>query len=72
MFRQSFFSQEIPPACKYCRYGFPTRDKNQYLCEKRGPVPPHGSCRRFLYCPLKRIPTRAPKLPSYTKEDFEL
>jgi hypothetical protein len=72
IFRASYFSSDIPPACTYCRYGFPSRDSERILCERVGIVPPDYSCRRFIYCPLKRIPKRAPKLPSYTKEDFEL
>lgn len=69
---QKYFSDEIPPACAYCRYGFPTKDAERYLCEKQGVVPPDYSCRRYVYCPLKRIPRRAPKLKSYTREDFML
>ena len=72
IFTQSFFSPDIPPACEYCRYGFPSRDSERILCERMGVVPPDYHCRRFVYCALKRIPKRAPKLPSYTKEDFEL
>lgn len=68
----SFFDTEIPPACEYCRHGFPTRDTSRLLCEKSGIVAPHYSCKKYVYCPLKRIPKRAPRLPSYTKEDFEL
>lgn len=67
-----FFRTDHPPACEYCRHGFPTKDAERLLCENSGIVPPHYACRRFVYCPLKRIPKRAPKLPSYTKEDFEL
>mgnify|MGYP001040558303 CR=1 FL=1 len=68
---RSYFSGDIPPACEYCRFGFPTSDNSRILCEKRGVVAHTYSCRRFIYCPLKRIPRRAPRLPSYAKEDFE-
>ena len=42
------------------------------LCKKNGVVAPCFSCRRFVYAPLKRRPSRIQTLPEFSKEDFEL
>lgn len=72
MWRRTYFSTDIVPACSYCRFGFSARDGERILCEKHGIVSSEYACRNFIYCPLKRKPHRAPKLPVYTKEDFQL
>lgn len=72
MARLSLFSKGIPPACEYCKFGFLTRDGKTVLCEKKGVCSPSGSCRKYLYAPLKRIPRRPNALPKYDKSDFEL
>lgn len=70
--RNRMFSNDIPPACEYCEHGRRAADHIMILCKKRGPVSPHYSCRRFLYSPLRRVPKRRPKLPTFSAEDFEL
>ena len=72
MFRSSLFSKEIPPACQYCRYGFLNYNGDGVLCEKKGPVPLFGSCRKFRYAPLKRVPKRPRALPEFDPGEFEL
>ncbi|HIT09233.1 MAG TPA: hypothetical protein IAB55_09160 [Candidatus Merdivicinus faecavium] len=67
-----FFGRRIEPACSYCELGRPTRDGQMILCKKNGVVAPCFSCRRFVYAPLKRRPSRIQTLPEFSKEDFEL
>lgn len=70
--RNLLFSNDMDPACEYCEYGRRAADHVMILCGKKGPVAPYYSCRRFAYSPLKRIPRRQPKLPSFSAEDFSL
>lgn len=66
------FSKDISPACKYCKFGFVTRDGKSVLCEKKGVSSPDGSCRKYHYAPLKRVPRRPNALPTFDKSDFSL
>ncbi len=70
--KNTLFRGEISPACEYCEYGRKASDNVMILCIKKGMVSPRYSCRKFLYSPLKRVPRRQPKLPSFSPEDFKL
>lgn len=72
MKRSSLFNMEIPPCCSYCAVGRPGSDQKMIFCAKKGVVSPFYHCKKFEYDPLKRIPRRQPKLPSFTDEDFLL
>jgi hypothetical protein len=58
--------------CEICEYATFLPDSENLLCSKMGVVAADYSCRRFLYDPLKRIPTPAAKLPKFSAEDFLL
>ncbi len=49
---------EIEKVCAYCEYAASLKDKDFMLCNSRGVVASSFSCRKFLYDPLKRIPSR--------------
>ncbi|MEG1687389.1 MAG: hypothetical protein RR022_05885 [Angelakisella sp.] len=66
------FGNYIEPACGYCRLGTPTNDGGKILCPNAGVLPPHYSCKKFRYDPLRRIPSRQPELSKFEKADFEL
>ncbi len=70
--KNKLFLAKVDPACLYCEHGRPASDGVMILCEKRGIVSPFYTCRRFLYCPLKRVPKRQPKLPEFSAEEFAL
>lgn len=53
-----YFDKKIPPQCAYCAYGKRTTDGGRILCEKQGLMEENTSCGKFLYDPLKRIPTK--------------
>lgn len=70
--RSKLFNCKIAPSCSYCSHGDISKDGTVVLCEKRGIMEPHASCRAFDYSPLKRIPKKPRALPQYSPEDFEL
>ena len=70
--RKKLFLGKFPPACEYCEHGRKASDNLMILCIKKGVVSPHYACRRFVYSPLKRVPHRQPKLPTFSPEEFLL
>ncbi len=70
--KSKLFSDDIPPACAYCKHGFTTWDGKTVLCKKNGVCNPGFSCRKYRYDPLKRIPKRPRALPKFDRSDFEL
>ena len=70
--KSPLFGRRIEPACEYCELGRPTKDGQMILCGKNGVVAPCFSCRRFVYAPLKRRPSRPRILPQYSEQDFRL
>jgi len=70
--KNRLFSGPVEPACEYCEHGRRAADNVMILCIKKGMVAPHYSCRRFVYSPLKRVPRRQPRLPTFSPEEFKL
>ena len=67
------YRKNIKPLCAYCtRAG--QIDNVKMICLKRGIVSVEGSCKRFRYDPLKRVPPRPkPKsVEEFKPEDFLL
>ena len=60
------------PACEFCRFGKSAPDGSSVLCSVRGVMRKQSHCRKYQYDPLKRKPSRAPLLPDYDPEQFEL
>ena len=68
-----YFDKNIPPQCGYCQYGRRTKDGNMILCEKQGLTEETHSCNKFLYSPIKRIPTKQLKIEgALTEEELYL
>ncbi|MCL2568566.1 MAG: hypothetical protein FWE12_03905 [Oscillospiraceae bacterium] len=66
------FRKNIDPSCAYCKHGSQL-SYDKVACMKRGVVPLYGSCRKFSYDPLKRVPERPRKFhPSDSGETFHL
>ncbi|RPF48471.1 hypothetical protein EDD70_1287 [Hydrogenoanaerobacterium saccharovorans] len=70
--KSKLFSNKIEPSCSYCSHGNLSKDNLMILCEKKGIVDPYFKCRAFCYSPLKRMPKKPNKLPTFDKSDFEL
>ena len=60
------------PACEFCRYGKSAPDGSSVLCPERGVMRKQSRCKKYVYDPLKRKPSRAPLLPEYDPEMFAL
>jgi hypothetical protein len=51
------FSRNVPPSCSYCRRGS-SIGNGEIACLKRGITSAGGSCKSFIYDPIKREPER--------------
>jgi len=60
------------PACEFCRWGKSAPDGSSVLCSERGVMRKSSYCRKYEYDPIKRRPNRAPLLPEYDAQEFEL
>ena len=58
--------------CDYCRFGRPSPDGENILCEKKGIKEKGEKCRAYKYDPLKRVPLNQPALADVDPSDFEL
>jgi hypothetical protein len=58
--------------CRNCRHGRLSPEGDTVLCVKKGIVDPDGSCRRYSYDPLKRVPRKMPAVREANPEDFDL
>ena len=58
MFKSKLFSDQIPPSCAYCKFGFVSQNGRSVLCEKKGVTEPHDSCKRYLYAQIGRASCR--------------
>lgn len=69
------FNRLIPPSCSYCRYGS-LIGVGEVACLRHGITSEGGSCKGYIYDPLKREPERPKNLRGYKhllkEEDFEL
>lgn len=67
------FEKKIEPRCAYCKRSV-VLDEERVMCVKKGIVSPAGSCRRFKYEPLKRVPPKpaAANFSHLKEEDFVL
>ena len=58
--------------CEYCVYARVPEDRSMVLCTKKGLVEFDGSCRRFKYDPLKRVPVKITLNTDFTEDDYKL
>ncbi len=67
------FRKKIEKRCAYCTHAGQTGGE-KLLCSRCGFVSPDGSCRRFRYDPIKRVPSRyqAKDFSQFSEEDFKL
>lgn len=67
------FKKDIEPRCAYCKR-CAVLDEDRILCIKKGVMSASGSCSRFRYDPLKRVPPK-PLHADFSRlreEDFSL
>jgi len=71
--RQKLFNKkDYREVCENCFFGVLSPEKNCVFCSQTGIVKNEYSCKKYKYDPLKRIPKRPKKLPSYNENDFKL
>lgn len=58
--------------CRNCFFGRFSPDGQIILCDKKGMSDPDGSCKKYKYDPLKRVPRKAPKPEEADPAEFEL
>lgn len=63
------FEDYVPAMCKYCAKS--SRSGEKLMCGKKE-VSPDGSCRRYSYDPLRRVPRQQPRLKEYSQSDFKI
>ncbi len=68
--KTKLFGSEIEIKCEYCQNG--SDYDGASVCRLKRNRNPDGSCRRFVYDPLKRIPQNLPPLKSHDAEEFKL
>ena len=61
---------ELPKICKFCESAVPLIDETYVLCRKFGTVQLDHKCKRFVYDPLKHIPS--PPVKIIIPDDEEL
>ena len=64
--------KDVSPKCEYCIYSIKTKDESTVLCKHKGITAPDGSCKKFAYDPLKRVPQHPASLPSFSADEFKL
>ena len=67
MSKKSIFSYDKIPQCRYCAHNLGEGETVECAfgaCE--------SACEHFRYDVFKRIPRRAPELPSFEEDDFSL
>lgn len=69
----NLFRRNIEKRCVYCASGSALSEA-EVACPYRGVMDAAGSCARFRYDPLKRVPPRPAVLRTekYNAEDFAL
>lgn len=67
------FRKDMDPRCAYCQRGAQINER-EVACVKKGIVPMEGSCRKFRYDPLKRVPPRPATLETarLNEENFSI
>ena len=68
--KNHLYSKDIDPHCAYCSHC--TKDnEHQGVCDLRGIVALAGSCKKFQYNPLMRVPPKPARIRGrFTDADF--
>ncbi|MDD2417713.1 MAG: hypothetical protein PHR24_05840 [Oscillospiraceae bacterium] len=69
---RKLYGNNVQATCEYCMYGRRSSDGKAILCPKRGVMPLYHHCRKYIYDPLRRIPSVQPVLEKLSKEDFDI
>lgn len=68
--KKKLFGENIDCNCEYCSNW--NLEGEGYVCVVGEQISESGSCKKFSYDPLRRVPRKKPHLPKYSPEDFTL
>ena len=51
--KNSEFTNKNEKVCRLCEHGRLSTDKTAVVCMKKGIVDPEGTCKKYVYDPLK-------------------
>ena len=68
--KKALLGNHIKPDCSYCTRG--SGFDGAFVCELGRCLEPDGSCRKFVYDPLRRAPQVPPALLEFDPDDFKL
>lgn len=60
--RKKHLEHELPEICRFCINAHKLYDSDTMLCDHKGVVACEYSCKKFMYDPLKHIPSQSPIL----------
>ena len=66
------YNKHIETDCVYCKHGYTLKNGNDVACDKTGMITRRFKCRKFIYDPLKRVPSMPLVKGSYDAQDFKL
>lgn len=69
--KSSLFGSQFPPCCDYCAHAAGSGTEGA-VCLLGRCFPESGTCRRFRYDPLRRIPRVPRPIPKPDPSDFQL
>lgn len=68
--KEKLFGNHVEIECKYCVNS--SDFDGASICKIGLYLEPDGSCRRFVYDPLKRTPQNLPPLKAHSADEFKL
>ena len=66
------FNKTKDADCIYCKFGYVLTNGNDCICDKLGIIERKNKCSKFIYEPLKRIPSPPVKPDQYNLNDFNI
>lgn len=66
------FKKKHDVDCSYCKFGYVLTNGEDCICDKYGIIERKYECSKFVYEPLKRVPSPPIKLGPYSQNDFKI
>ena len=66
------FNKKHDVDCAYCKFGYVLTNGEDCICDKYGIIERKNKCPKFVYEPLKRIPSPPATIEKYSENDFKI
>lgn len=66
------FKKKHDVNCAYCKFGYILTNESDCICDKYGLIERKDKCSKFIYEPLKRIPSPPATIEEYSENDFKI